>query len=193
MPYYTDCIFIVRLEERDKSMRIQTVVSLAFVAACITFLASCGNQPEANVKQPEANVEQNEANGEQPEAKDIFDAAIKGDLNAVKAFLEKNRELLESKNKDGMTLLFFAARGNRRKVVEYLLSQGADVNDPCDSGKTALHDVAFWGEPEMAQLLILNGANVSVRDKQGLTPLMWAMSNRNQDVADVLRQNGAKE
>ncbi|MBT5872799.1 MAG: hypothetical protein HOH43_05220 [Candidatus Latescibacteria bacterium] len=77
---------------------------------------------------------------------------------------------------DGMganTVLWYAVQGGRKgreAVVELLLAHGADVDFACEGGSTALHMAAQWDHPDMAQILVQNGANSSCLDDKGKTP-----------------------
>ncbi|SHI60588.1 ankyrin repeat domain-containing protein [Flavobacterium terrae] len=63
-------------------------------------------------------------------------AIIKGDLEAVKKFVEYGVDVNETSN--GMTPLMFAARFNRVDIIEILLKNGADKKTKDDKGYTAL-------------------------------------------------------
>ncbi len=47
------------------------------------------------------------------------------------------------------------------------------------------------GCPELARLLILKGADIEARDKDGQTPLWKACSDANVDISELLISNGA--
>jgi ankyrin repeat protein len=67
-------------------------------------------------------------------AADIHEAAKKGALEKVKAFLA-NGEKVDAKDKHGLTPLYLAAAKGHKDVCEFLISQGADVN--------AGHEIGF--------------------------------------------------
>jgi len=53
-----------------------------------------------------------------------------------------------------------------------------------------LHWAARAGHKEVAELLILKGANVNTADQTGATPLHWAVGH--DEVVDLLIKHGAK-
>ena len=71
----------------------------------------------------------------------------------------------------GFTLLHYAAKENRLEVIEYLVSNGCDINAVDDEGQTPLHKSTAFGQAESVKLLIDKGANVNQIDNNGNTPL----------------------
>jgi len=70
-----------------------------------------------------------------------------------------------------------AARGGRAQEVLQLLSDGANINAKCgQSGSTPLHTAVFYGRAKVVQTLLNHGADVSLTDKQGDSPLHLACS-----------------
>ena len=67
-----------------------------------------------------------------------------------------------------------AARGDR-EAVKALLKKAADVNAAQGDGMTALHWAAMNGDSELAEMLIVAGANVRATTRLGTyTPLYLA-------------------
>ncbi|MGI9298393.1 MAG: ankyrin repeat domain-containing protein [Gammaproteobacteria bacterium] len=68
---------------------------------------------------------------------------------------------------DGMTPLMAAAAGNNREIVRMILDANADVNQKNDYGTTALMFAVYFGHAAMMTLLVENGADVTIQDKDG--------------------------
>ena len=66
----------------------------------------------------------------------ICNAIIKGDLEAVKKFIEYGVDVNQASN--GVTPLMFAARYNKAEIIEVLLKNGADKKSKDERGYTAL-------------------------------------------------------
>lgn len=65
-----------------------------------------------------------------------------------------------------------AATMGDRERIEAMLAKTPELIRACDEmGFTALHGVAGQDEPELAELLIKSGADVSAKNDLGMTPL----------------------
>jgi ankyrin repeat protein len=112
----------------------------------------------------------------------VHSAARMRDVPAVQRELDAsvNVDVVNGRaaNGDGAnTALWFAAQGPWPKGVDLarlLIAAGADVNKPCEHGRTARHMAAAWGHADVVQLLMENGANPQLVDEEGLTPPMVA-------------------
>jgi len=51
----------------------------------------------------------------------------------------------------------------------------------------------IYGHEDIAELLLANKADINAKDKTGWTPLHAALSQGQQDMADLLRQHGGHE
>lgn len=84
-----------------------------------------------------------------------------------------------------------AARGDR-ETVKSLLKQAADVNAAQGDGMTALHWAAMNGDAELAQMLIVAGANIKATTRLGsYTPLYLASQQGKGHVVQALIKAGS--
>ncbi|HEX6217624.1 MAG TPA: ankyrin repeat domain-containing protein, partial [Vicinamibacterales bacterium] len=84
-----------------------------------------------------------------------------------------------------------AARGDR-EAVKALLKKAADVNAAQGDGMTALHWAAMHGDSDLAQMLIVAGANVRATTRLGTyTPLYLASQKGHAAVIQALIAAGA--
>jgi uncharacterized protein len=104
---------------------------------------------------------------------DIFEATSTGDSKTVKQLLAQNPELLNTFSFDGFTLLGLASYFGHFNLVKLLLEKGADPNIPSNNQfrVAPLHSACSISNNEIAELLLLNGANVNARQLQDYTPL----------------------
>ena len=90
-------------------------------------------------------------------------------------------------------LLHYAVERKHLPIVEFLVSQGADVHLQTEHVPTPLHLAAKVGDAAIAKFLIDHGANVDAKaQKFGPTPLQEALIHSNSSVVQVLLKAGAK-
>lgn len=109
------------------------------------------------------------------------EAAEKGELELLKLLFDAGLD-----SKDSTDLLLAAAKGGQTKIIEYLISKGAQVHATGDSGQTALHAAALHGRLEVVEQLLKAGASVDVPDNQGYTPLHAAVRGGSAGIANRL-------
>ncbi len=114
------------------------------------------------------------------------------ELAKTKAQIKANPDYVTSSNISGETPLHFAAMTGNALVADFLLANGADVNAKDNFGWTPLLEAANQGQKDMVLLLIARGADVNAADNNGETALKLAVGGNYTDVADLLRQHGAK-
>jgi hypothetical protein len=79
-------------------------------------------------------------------------------------------------------------------VVKYLLRGKPPKNEVCVQNEdlySALHFAAWNDDGGMIEMLLDAGADISAKDKNGLTPLHWAARQGNIKAIDVLLVSGA--
>lgn len=102
----------------------------------------------------------------------LHTAAIKGDYNRAKKLIEQGHPVKEQ-DSAGWTPLHEACNWGRVDIVNLLLDNGADINDPGGSGcegVTPLHDAASNAHFEIIDLLLKRGASTAVMTNKGETP-----------------------
>ncbi|KAI5492167.1 spectrin binding [Trichomonas vaginalis G3] len=76
-------------------------------------------------------------------------------------------------------------------LLEYFISNGADINAKGKYGCTPLHYAARYNSKETAEIFISNGADINAKGKYGCTPLHWAARDNSKETAEILISNGA--
>jgi ankyrin repeat protein len=89
----------------------------------------------------------------------------------------------------GTPALTLAAAANCEETVQFLVKNGAEVNGADDNdGMTALMEAAAWGHVPMVRLLLDNGADMEIRNKQGQTAWTLAAVGQHVEVAELFRK-----
>ena len=139
-------------------------------------------------------------------------AAVKrGDLPAMRRLLERNPALANARSETdarGTFPLHVAAETGQAGAARLLLEYGADVAArDLENDAIALGWAAFFGRPEVVEVLMNAGSEPSQRNKHGLTPLGCALGGAEgrwrkfssatikdwEKAAEILRGQGAEE
>ncbi len=92
----------------------------------------------------------------------------------------------ENQQKSSKSLHEAAADGNIR-LIESLISQGADVNAKDEKeGLTPLHRAVVRRSEEVIELLLAKGADVNAKNNNGWTPLDFVADRRRKNIAPLL-------
>ena len=137
----------------------------------------------------------------------LFNAVRYSSLDIVK-FLINNGADINAKNTEGETALFYAL-GPHAGHAGFLVEAGADMNIISNKGQTALlyalDDFGYIDEDDnyieyrvgafsnVARLLIKKGMDINIKDNKGESALDKAISNKDEGLARVLVEAGAKK
>ena len=119
----------------------------------------------------------------------------------IKIFLEHGARLrYEDADPPGIATLFQCIRENKLDNARTFIEHAADIYEPLEFRQlldyqqpidktTLLHCVSADAKsPEMAQLLLDKGADVSIKDVQGWTPLHAAADHGTVETVEILAQ-----
>lgn len=125
---------------------------------------------------------------------DLYEAASIGDLDRVKSLIENKPSLVNSYAPDGFTPLGLSCFFGHIDVAKYLIEKGADASQASDNPlKVApIHSACTISNYEIAELLVLNGADINVREQADYTPLHIAAISGQTKLAKLLIENGAE-
>lgn len=126
----------------------------------------------------------------------LADAVIKKNTIKIEQLLQSGVDINTQQPASGTTVLMIASSYYYYDhMVEYLISNGANVNLKDSEGKTAL----LWASSnslENATILISNGAKVNESANDGMTPFIQATLGFSSgkvpiEMCELLRKNGA--
>lgn len=121
------------------------------------------------------------------------EAAIVGDIPALRTSLERDPAAATGSTSDGFTPLHLAAYFGRAEAVALLLDADADP-DAVASNATELrplHSAVAARAPACVRLLLVAGADPNVRQQGGYTPLMAAARHGQTEIVAMLLAHGA--
>lgn len=125
-------------------------------------------------------------------------AAHFGRMEAVKVLVENGADIQAVSHSKvpyipSNTALHAAIAGEGAvDVIQFLLERGARTDIFDSNGHTCLHTAVFHDDHiEIIRLLLVHGADVNAKREGQKTPLDLAVEQGNENVANLLRQNGA--
>ena len=127
------------------------------------------------------NVEARNKQDESP----LMMAAIKGNVEAVKALIARNADV----NKTGWTPLHYAAScttDDAAPMVALLLEHHAYIDAASPNGTTPLMMAAHYGSMESLQLLLDEGADPTLKNQLGLTAADFALRVSRTEAAEKI-------
>ena len=136
----------------------------------------------------------NTVSSSQPASVEEMHRAIKeGDTGEINRLLQEKPGLLDAKNKNGLTPLFWSLDLGLGDVAKFLIEKGADVRFRGFRSRTILHMAARAGDSDVIKILLEKGVEVNVRDSRGETPLHLLCRSRDESVesAQLLIEKGA--
>lgn len=93
----------------------------------------------------------------------------------------------------GKTALFFATRAGNLEAVNYLISQGHNVNEKNQNDKiTPLMLAAINGDLEIFNVLLENGADIYKKSLKNWTTLHFAINHQHSEIVKILLESDAK-
>jgi len=155
-------------------------------------------------------------------SKTFFDAIRNGDRERVSGMIVADEALLSAKDENGLAPFIVAKYSGRNDIAALLLDKGVekgvelDVFAACVAGAaqrvtelakgdreliksysqdgwTPLHLACFFNQPGVAEILVLNGADVQARSRNPVknAPLHAAAAGRSQESVRILIEHGA--
>jgi ankyrin repeat protein len=115
-------------------------------------------------------------------------AAIEGHTEMVKMLLDRGAKI-DLVDSAGRTALMYAASGPFAPTVRVLIDRAADVNVRDTAERfTALMFAAAEGQVEVIEVLLYNGADTTIKDKDNDTALDFAEKNGHQEAVKLLKK-----
>ncbi len=121
---------------------------------------------------------------------DICVASLLGMEDDVRGRLDADAAQIDVKGAHGLPVMLYAALGGNLPIARLLFERGAVV-DGGDGIATPLHGAVWSNAPEIAELLLANGARTDAKDFMGKTPRESAEAAKREQVLQVFARHGA--
>lgn len=154
-----------------------------------------------------------------PAAEAFFEAARKGDLAQLASLLEADPSLISARNSSGQTALILSKYHRQQAAAEWLLERSPELSifEACAAGAldmvraivagrgskvidshaadgfTPLSLACFFGNRDVAEFLVNQGANVNLAatNPMMVAPLHAAVASRQPEIVRILVEAGA--
>eukprot|EP01083_Nonionella_stella_P151028 482129_1 len=123
---------------------------------------------------------------------EMFKAAGSADMDAVRALIKRDPDLVDAESQAGWRPLHFAAYHGHGNILYELIQHDANVDAQNLEGNTPLHDAAYRGHLGIVEALIKANADVNVVNNDQRTPLHTAAIRGRSEVASMLMGGGAR-
>lgn len=120
-------------------------------------------------------------------------AAYGARMSCIKRLVRANRDMIDAQTKDGLTCLMISCSKGNYSIVALLISLEADLNVQCKTGKCALHYAVMRGSTKCVEALLAAGPRVTLKDKNGNTPLILARHMRRRRAVELFQRHGATQ
>ena len=118
----------------------------------------------------EENADRARREAKIPSTDVVFSQTRHGRLHRLKESLDDGFEV-DSEDEAGNTILMVAVQNNHRKIVDFLIRRGSNLNHVNGNGNTALHfALAYDKTGQLAEFLIEKGADDTIENSFGFTP-----------------------
>ena len=112
-------------------------------------------------------------------------------LEGVRAIISKNKGILNNMDSNGDYMLNVAVIEGNIEIVEYLVSQGADINIKDGSGETPLQIAIHEGKLELINFFLSKKADVNMKDFFNETSLHEAVNKGEIEIVKLIVAHGA--
>ena len=118
---------------------------------------------------------------------ELISAVSKVQLSKVKDLINRGADV-NTKDKNGKTILHIAIENNYEDIVKFLIQNKADVNIKDNDGNTPLHLAVKNGNDFIVKLLLKAGAKKDIKNNEGKTPLDLAKEINNIEILKLLNE-----
>ncbi|KRX02254.1 Ankyrin repeat-containing domain [Pseudocohnilembus persalinus] len=102
---------------------------------------------------------------------DILSQTTQGDLTNIIILSQNDENLLHKKDNLNQNLMYLACQAGYVHVVKYLISKQVSPEEPKkDIESRSLHVASYYGHEQVVEILLINGAEINVKNAVNNTP-----------------------
>lgn len=105
-----------------------------------------------------------------------------------KVYIQKKISILDITNQYGATPLHYACYFGNRRVIDFLLDLGANINSLDQENNSCLHYAVNSGCTKTVKKMLLRGANKNLKNNEGKTAYDLANDMNNLEIAKILEK-----
>ncbi|XP_072264300.1 arf-GAP with coiled-coil, ANK repeat and PH domain-containing protein 2 isoform X2 [Pyxicephalus adspersus] len=176
------------VKSNDSGFQFSSEGSRELLASTMSSNSLYDSEPERkDVKRDSATFQDSESK-KLPPGLQLYQAAYKQNLPAMSEALAHGAEVNWVNTKENnCTPLIQAVHGGSLVTCEFLLQNGANVNNRDVKGRGPLHHATVLGHTGQVCLFLKRGANQHATDEDGKDPLTIAVEAANADIVTLLR------
>ncbi len=123
----------------------------------------------------------------------LLNAGARGNLEIVRLAIKAGADTTITNRYGGIAIIPASERGHVDVVRELLINSDTDVNHVNNLHWTALLEAVILGDggkkhQEIVQLLVEHGADLTIADKDGITPLAHAKERGFREIEEILKK-----
>jgi len=124
-------------------------------------------------------------------AVDVFELMEKAEYDRLDSLLISDPDLAQALNSSGSSLLHKASENGNIKLIQTLVSIGADINHLNQRGYSPIFYAVHFKQASSVKILADLGADLNLLQGGAYTPLWWAAYNGSLDICKSLIKGGA--
>eukprot|EP00468_Gymnochlora_sp_CCMP2014_P013570 CAMPEP_0167745776 /NCGR_PEP_ID=MMETSP0110_2-20121227/3341_1 /TAXON_ID=629695 /ORGANISM="Gymnochlora sp., Strain CCMP2014" /LENGTH=334 /DNA_ID=CAMNT_0007630459 /DNA_START=47 /DNA_END=1048 /DNA_ORIENTATION=+ len=119
---------------------------------------------------------------------ELMEACVEGDLKLVKTILKERPHSIN--HRSVVMPLHAAVQHRRKKIVVWLIENGAFVDARTEDGSTAIALAAYNGDMELVKMLAERGSDPGIKNQQGYNALEVAQMQGYHEIHEYLTTSG---
>lgn len=114
-----------------------------------------------------------------------------GNIQRIVEMIDEHPDVVHQRRADGTTPLMHSIYLDDNEAADLLIERGSDIKATDNYMVSVLHIAALMKNVPILKKLLMKRANIDVRDKNGETPLFYALRMKSTSIVNILLRKGA--